>query len=146
MKTLDKDFEKRVNLAVTGRAISGVSTGVALRGNLDNIKMKVRDIRTCLCGKAQVTEILNNGTLLKLDFANYDKDNNEVLNKQAEEKHQAELEAKKAEELAKAKKAEEEALAKKKAEEEKAKKAEAQKAKFENTEDGGIVVDTEKKK
>lgn len=38
-----------------------------------NCKMSVGDILNCICAKAKVMEVLKDGSLIKLDFSNYDK-------------------------------------------------------------------------
>src|SRR5574344_638735 len=108
-KVLEKNDLKKVNIQVNGRPIIGLSTKYPLRGNLDNVKLKVTDIQKCIIGRAYVDEILTDGTLLRLDLSNYNLDNN----------------ASKVEEL---KNAEAEKIAKEKLEEEKRKMIEKNKA------------------
>lgn len=43
-----------------------------------NLNLSTDEIYKCLCAKAEVTEILENGTRINLDFTNYNKDNNPV--------------------------------------------------------------------
>lgn len=38
-----------------------------------NCNMSIGDILNCICAKAKVTEVLKDGSLIKLDFSNYDK-------------------------------------------------------------------------
>lgn len=44
------------------------------------IILGVGDIRTCLCSQAIVEERLDNGTTIRLNFSNYDKNNNKDHN------------------------------------------------------------------
>lgn len=57
-----------------------------IEGIVKNVLMCEGDIHKLLCGKAQVEEILSDGTLLPLDFGNYNKDNNPVRINNTKEK------------------------------------------------------------
>ena len=48
----------------------------AMFGDYKNIELDTNTIFTLMCARAQVVEILDNGTLLPLNIKNYDKDNN----------------------------------------------------------------------
>lgn len=39
------------------------------------LKLTPDEIYKCICGKAEVSEILDDGTIIPLNFTNYDKDN-----------------------------------------------------------------------
>ena len=45
----------------------------AIYSPIFNCKMSVGDILNCLCAKARVTEVLKDGSLVKLNLSNYDK-------------------------------------------------------------------------
>lgn len=44
-------------------------------GKYYNVEMSPSDIFKCICGRALVDEVLSNGTTLRLDLKNYNKDN-----------------------------------------------------------------------
>lgn len=48
-------------------------------GNILNIQMDTGDIFKCICGRAIVDEILVDGSLIRLDLNNYDKDNSTLI-------------------------------------------------------------------
>ena len=64
---------KRVNVR-TNTEIRNIETPVY--SNKQNISMNTKDIRTCLMKGAYVYEILNDGSTLRLDLNNYNKENN----------------------------------------------------------------------
>ena len=64
--------KKRVNVKICG-PIYTVNPPIT-RTVLDT-ELSVGDIRNCICAKATVEEILNNGKIIRLDLYNYNKDN-----------------------------------------------------------------------
>lgn len=46
-----------------------------ITSNAFNIQLSVGDILQCICGKGLVDEILDDGTKVRLNLSNYDKDN-----------------------------------------------------------------------
>ena len=64
---------KRVNVR-THTEIRNIATPVY--SNKQNITMNTKDIRTCLMKGAYVYEILDDGSTLRLDLNNYNKENN----------------------------------------------------------------------
>ena len=50
--------------------------GLPIRSTVKAIYLDTEDIRTCIISKAIVEEILDDGSVLPLNFANYNKDNN----------------------------------------------------------------------
>lgn len=46
-----------------------------ISGNVLGITLEVEDICKCICSKAKVDEILEDGSIVRLDLANYNKDN-----------------------------------------------------------------------
>lgn len=50
--------------------------GVPIRSTIKGIYLDTEDIRTCIIAKAIVEEILDDGSTIPLNFANYNKDNN----------------------------------------------------------------------
>ena len=67
---------KRVNVRTTTE-IRNIQTPIF--NSRKNITMNTMDIRTCLMKGAYVDEILNNGTVLRLNLYNYNKDNNATI-------------------------------------------------------------------
>lgn len=63
---------KKVNI-IPQRPISTVNPPI--RSAVRRVHKPVEDIRKCLIGRAMVEEILPDGSTLRLDFSNYDKDN-----------------------------------------------------------------------
>jgi hypothetical protein len=122
---LENDVKKLVNVE-SRRPIRVVSIPIRSAGNLN---LTISDIHRCICEKAIVKEILDDGNLLRLDLANYNLDNNEIIRakkQEAEAKAEAaEKAAKEAEEKEKAEKAR--ALAAEKAAEEREAKLKADK-------------------
>ena len=57
----------------------------AMFGDYKNIELDTNTIFTLMCARAQVVEILDNGTLLPLNIKNYDKDNNPKVVEPAKE-------------------------------------------------------------
>ena len=109
---LSNDANKRVNL-VASNYIRGLSDAGPIRGVVDNIELSVQNIFMCLCDRASVEEILDDGSLLKLGFDNYNKDNNLIIR----ERIKAEAKAKQDAAVEQARKDAEEAKAKQEAEE-----------------------------
>lgn len=46
-----------------------------IRCPIKNVRKTIPEIRECIIKRAEVEEILNDGTVINLDFSNYDKDN-----------------------------------------------------------------------
>ena len=67
---------KKVNI-YTNRLITALS--VPIRGNVNAATLTTQQIFNCLCQKAIVDEILEDGTLVRLDMANYDKENDKEM-------------------------------------------------------------------
>ena len=67
---------KRVNVRTT-TAIRDIQTPIY--NSRQNILMSTMDIRTCLMKGAYVDEILNNGTVIRLDLFNYNNDHNSSI-------------------------------------------------------------------
>lgn len=65
--------KKRVNVKIAG-PIYTVKPPI-VRTMID-VELSIGDIRNCICAKATVEEILDNGKLLRLNLYNYNKDNN----------------------------------------------------------------------
>lgn len=122
---------KKVNI-IPQRPISTVNPPI--RSAVRRVHKPLEDIRKCLIGRAIVEEILPDGSTLKLDFSNYDKDNRPSqksadVDDAAKRAAEAAAKAAKEKEEADRKAAEEEAeLQRMIAEEEAQKKAEAEKA------------------
>ena len=65
-------MKKRVNVYCNTPFVIGPA---AFAGACENIVLEVNNIGTCIMNKAKVVEILADGTLVPLDFTNFDKDN-----------------------------------------------------------------------
>ena len=65
-------MKKRVNVYCNTPFVIGPA---AFAGSCENIVLEVNNIGTCIMNKAKVVEILADGTLVPLDFTNFDKDN-----------------------------------------------------------------------
>jgi hypothetical protein len=52
-----------------------ISTNPPIRSIIRNVKKPVEQIRACIMARATVEEILNDGSIIRLDLTNYDKDN-----------------------------------------------------------------------
>lgn len=65
-------MKKRVNVYCNTPFVIGPA---AFAGACENIVLEVNNIGTCIMNKAKVVEVLADGTLVPLDFTNFDKDN-----------------------------------------------------------------------
>ena len=65
-------MKKRVNVYCNTPFVIGPA---AFAGSCENIVLEVNNIGTCIMNKAKVVESLADGTLVPLDFTNFDKDN-----------------------------------------------------------------------
>lgn len=110
---------KKVNI-VANRPI--FVSRIPIRGTIRNTVLDIETILKIICQKGIIDEVLEDGTLVRLDLTNYNKDNShrsktaikqaaEKAKKEAEEAAELIRKAKEAEELAK-QKAKEEALLK----------------------------------
>jgi ribosomal protein L14E/L6E/L27E len=151
---------KKVNI-IPSRPITSVNPPI--RSAVRRVYKTLDEIRQCMISRAVVQEILEDGSVLVLDFSNYASDNRlstkqaaiDAAKKKAEEQRAAAIEETKkkaAEEAAKKKAAEEQRAAaerkaieetKKKAAEEAAKKKEAETVKTNNIEDNKSENTTE---
>ena len=66
-------MKKRVNIKIVEPVFS---VKPPILRTLMNVEMSTGDIRNCLCSKAVVEEILDNGRIVLLNLYNYNKDNN----------------------------------------------------------------------
>lgn len=66
-------MKKRVNVKITSPVFNVIPP---ITRTLLDVEMSTGDIRNCICSKARVEEILDNGKLLVLNLYNYNKDNN----------------------------------------------------------------------
>jgi type IV secretory pathway VirB10-like protein len=83
--------------------------GLPIRGVCNGIVMETDTILKAICSKATVHEILEDGTRLLLDLANYNKDNNAAIKAASEEAAQKAAEAEASKKAAEQKAAQEEA-------------------------------------
>lgn len=64
---------KKVNVKISGPIYS---VKPPIQRNVMGIMLSPGDIRNCICSKAIVEEILDNGDVIRLDLYNYNKNNN----------------------------------------------------------------------
>ena len=69
---------KKVNIYALKRP---VTLKIAIRGTVYGMTLPVEDIFKCICQKAKVEEILSDGSLVQLNFQNYNTDNENVVAK-----------------------------------------------------------------
>lgn len=74
-------MRKKVKITINSTPITNISTGVIMvRGTYSPMELDEDDIFRCICGKAIVEELLDNGKFLPLTLSNYNKDNNNNVN------------------------------------------------------------------
>lgn len=57
---------------------------VSIRGNIKGLELSDADIFKCICQKGIVDEVLSDGSLIRLDLSNYNKDNEAALKAKAQ--------------------------------------------------------------
>ena len=84
MAILDSKDTKLVNV-YTRSPIRSMS-GLPIRSSTRSIKLSISDIHACIIAKAKVEEVLIDGSVLILNLANYNKDNNAEIKAKLENK------------------------------------------------------------
>ena len=84
MAILDSKDTKLVNV-YTRSPIRSMS-GLPIRSSTRSIKLSISDIHACIIAKAKVEEVLIDGSVLILNLANYNKDNNADIKAKLENK------------------------------------------------------------
>ena len=76
-------MKKRVNIKINAPIYNVIPP---ITRTLMNVEMSTGDIRNCICAKATVEEILDNGKVITLNLYNYNKDNNPPIKKEEPKK------------------------------------------------------------
>lgn len=84
MAILNSKDTKLVNV-YTRSPIRSMS-GIPIRSSIRSIKLTISDIHACIIAKARVEEVLIDGSVISLNLANYNKDNNAELKIKLESK------------------------------------------------------------
>jgi len=82
MNIMKKVIKKRVNVTASApiRVLS-----IPIRGTSKGLLLSTEDIVKIICQKAVVDEVLEDGTLVRLDLSNYNKDNSKPKEKAEEQ-------------------------------------------------------------